>query len=54
MTVERAIKILTPGGTRFSPAEYEEALALARAALQYWQTHSTTASIIEEMEERKP
>ena len=34
MTIERAIKILTPGAGRFSPAEYEEALALARAALE--------------------
>ena len=30
---KRAIEILTPGTTRFSPAEYEEALAMAREAL---------------------
>ena len=55
MTSERAIKILTPGETRFSPAEYEDALALAREALRYWQTHSMAASIAEEMrEKRKP
>ena len=35
MTAERAIEILTPGPfTRFSPSEYEEALAMARAALE--------------------
>ena len=34
MTIECAIKILTPGTGRFSPAEYEEALAMARAALE--------------------
>jgi len=34
MTIERAIEILTPNFTRYSPAEYEEALALARRALE--------------------
>ena len=34
MTNERAILILTPGRTRFSPAEYETALEMARTALQ--------------------
>lgn len=33
MTYERAIDILTPGKTRFSPEEYEKALQMARAAL---------------------
>ena len=34
MTAARAIEILTPGAVHYSPAEYEEALALAREALQ--------------------
>lgn len=34
MTIKRAIEILTPGAVRFSPPEYEDALALARAALE--------------------
>lgn len=33
MTVLRAMEILTPYSGRYSPAEYEEALAMARAAL---------------------
>ena len=33
MTIERAMKILTPNLTRYTPTEYEEALALARRAL---------------------
>ena len=34
MTIERAIEILTPDKTRYTPSEYEEALAMARAALK--------------------
>ena len=34
MTIERAIEILTPDAfVRFSPAEYDEALAMACAVL---------------------
>ena len=33
MTIERAIAILTPDATRYTPREYEEALAMAREAL---------------------
>ena len=34
MTIDRAIEILTPDKTRYTPQEYEEALAIARAALE--------------------
>ena len=34
MTIERAIEILQPATTRYSPSEYEEALRLARVALR--------------------
>jgi len=33
MTIERAIEILTPDLTRYTPTEYEEALGVARWAL---------------------
>lgn len=36
MKVERAIEILTPDVTRYTPQEYEEALRMARDALAYW------------------
>lgn len=35
MTSERAVAILTPGATRYSPEEYEQALELARNALTW-------------------
>ena len=35
MKIERAIEILTPCKTRFSPEEYEQALAEARLALRH-------------------
>lgn len=34
MTIDRAIEILTPDKTRYSPQEYEEALEMARDALK--------------------
>jgi len=34
MTIDRAIEILTPAKTRYTPAEYEEALQMARHALR--------------------
>lgn len=34
MTPERAIEILTPGATKFTPQEYEDACLLAVVALQ--------------------
>lgn len=34
MTIDRAIEILTPDKTRYTPQEYEEALAMARDALE--------------------
>ena len=33
MTIERAISILTPDETRYTPKEYAEALAMARESL---------------------
>jgi hypothetical protein len=33
MTPERAIAILTPGATHYTPAEYAAALAMARNAI---------------------
>lgn len=41
MTTDRAIEILTPGRARFSPAEYEKALELAREALRYWKARAS-------------
>ena len=35
MTSERAVAILTPGATKYTPREYEEALELARLALAW-------------------
>ena len=40
MTTERAIEILTPYSGRYSPTEYEEALAMARAALEKEDTNA--------------
>ncbi len=40
MTVDRAVAILTPDATKYTPEEYEEALALAREALRYWEMTS--------------
>ena len=35
MDIKRAIEILTPDATRYTPAEYEQALELAREALRW-------------------
>lgn len=35
MTTERAVQILTPGATRYTPEEYEQALEVARDALRW-------------------
>ena len=41
MTVDRAIAILTPEvPLKVTPEEYDEALALAREALRYWEMTS--------------
>lgn len=53
MTAERAIEILTPGTTRFSPREYEEALSLARLALRYWSKNSIAAEIAGDKKETR-
>ena len=34
ISVTRAIEILTPDSTRYTPAEYAEALRMARTALE--------------------
>ena len=55
MTAERAIEILTPGRTRYSPAEYEKALELAREALRYWMANSMAPALMDLRErEAKP
>lgn len=41
MTVKRALEILTPEElTESTPEEFDEALALAREALRYWEATS--------------
>ncbi|MBQ1576611.1 MAG: hypothetical protein IIZ83_06590, partial [Oscillospiraceae bacterium] len=55
MTAARAIEILTPGRTRYSPAEYEKALELAREALRYWMANSMAPALLDMRErEAKP
>lgn len=55
MTAARAIEILTPGSTRYSPAEYEKALELAREALRYWMSSSMAPALLDLRErEAKP
>lgn len=53
MTAARAIEILTPGGTRFSPTEYEQALELAREALRYWSASSMASHLLDLREAQK-
>lgn len=45
MTIDRAVEILTPAATKYTPEEYEEALALAREALRYWEMTSMVPRI---------
>lgn len=53
MTAARAINILTPGATRYSPIEYEEALSMAREALRYWKMTSMAPRLLEMKEDTK-
>ena len=43
ITFDRAIEILKPETTRYSPEEYEEALRLARMALRMMREHNACA-----------
>ncbi len=47
MTIDRAIAILTPDTTRYTPREYEEALRMAREAFRYYGTSKITADVVD-------
>ncbi len=53
MDAKKAIDILTPGTVKFGPAEYEEALQLAREALRYYEANSLAAELRQEKESAK-